>query len=58
MWPWKKKEEPDILDEIETLFDKIKESSIITSKMEEEAEITASNLVIAHYLAKIERKLR
>ena len=53
-------EEPEdpILDEIETLFDKIKESGIIISKFEEEGEIIASNLIVAYYLSKLERKLK
>lgn len=53
-------EEPEdpILNEIEDLFDRIKELGITISKMEEENENTISNLVVAYYLAKLEKKLK
>ena len=61
MWHFRKKKpagiDEDLIDEIETLFDEIKEREITVSKMEEENEITISNLVLAYYVAKLERRL-
>ena len=49
--------EPDILSEIETLFDEIKEGDMLNSSFEEQREEIASNLIVAYYLAKLERRL-
>lgn len=62
MWPFKKKKPPGIdedpiLDEIEVLFDKLKESDLLQSNVVEHNEIVCSNLLLAYYLAKLERRL-
>lgn len=52
-----KAEEPDILDEIEALFDKMKDSDLSMSNIVEHNELVCSNLLLAYYLAKLERRL-
>jgi len=46
-------DEDPILDEIEEIFDKIKEREITVSQAEEYNEMTISNLVVAYYLNKL-----
>lgn len=61
MWPFRKKKTPDtdedILNEIETLFDKMKDSDLSLSNIVEHNELVCSNLLLAYYLAKLERRL-
>lgn len=65
MWPLKKKifrvkrqqSDEQILNEIEKLFDRIKEMEITVSQTEEQNELIISNLIVAYYLNKLERKL-
>jgi hypothetical protein len=46
-----------ILDEIEKLIEEIKERAFIVSQTEEQKELIISNLIVAYYLNKLERKL-
>lgn len=52
-----KRETDPIMDEIENLFEKLKESDILQSNMVEHNELVCSNLVMAYYFAKLERRL-
>ncbi|MCK5605820.1 hypothetical protein KAR91_28245 [Candidatus Pacearchaeota archaeon] len=54
----KKEPEPDPLDEIEVLFDKIKESDLLQSNVVEHNETVSSRLIVAYYLCKLERKIK